>query len=280
MGYSGKNQFWFAIQEAGRKDHGGELNGEPNGAAVNAQPVANFEVYNATWIGAGTNSTANRGMTIREYAAPKFYNCIFTEFGGSAVRIDSKSQTHLTAGVLDLRDNIFWNFATNGVAVPLAETAESQPLFTDTARNNLNVNPMLRGIGRTNSAALDPRPSAGSPALSTTRQAPNDGFYTQASYKGAFNGADLWLRGWTFLSKAGVLSTNNPVIRPDLTTTRSGNVLQVMLPTINGVTYRIEASTDLQTWSPFGNIIAGNGNNAAIDLSMDGSRRFLRARVQ
>ncbi|MEW6158554.1 MAG: hypothetical protein AB1813_14065, partial [Verrucomicrobiota bacterium] len=34
QGFRGKNQFWFSIQEPGKKDHGGEWNGEPNGIAV------------------------------------------------------------------------------------------------------------------------------------------------------------------------------------------------------------------------------------------------------
>ncbi len=53
QGYRGKNQFWFAIQENGKRDNGGEWNGEPNGIAVSNAPFANFQVYNATWIGAG-----------------------------------------------------------------------------------------------------------------------------------------------------------------------------------------------------------------------------------
>jgi hypothetical protein len=30
MGYTGKNQFWFAIQSNDRRDNGSEQNGEPN----------------------------------------------------------------------------------------------------------------------------------------------------------------------------------------------------------------------------------------------------------
>jgi hypothetical protein len=148
QGWRGKNQFWFAIQEPGRKDHGAELNGEPNGLAVSNAPIANYEIYNATWIGAGTNTTGNRGMIIREYAAPRIYNSVLTEFGGAGVSVDVRSAVHVTNGLCDLRDNIFWNFATNGVARPLAETAQAQVFFTDTARSNENVNPMLQGISR------------------------------------------------------------------------------------------------------------------------------------
>ena len=266
MGYRGKNQFWFSIQEPGRKDHGGELNGEPNGAAVNAEPIAAFEVYNATWIGAGTNATANRGMTIREYAAPKFYNSIFTEFGGSAVRVDAKSAVHLTSGLLDLRDNIFWNFATNGTPVALAETAEAQVLFTDTARNNLNINPLLRGISRTNNGALDPRPAAGSPALATTRPAPNNGFYSEANYKGAFNGVN-WAR-WSWLAKSGVLTMATAILdpaEPFITLTRNGALLSLTFASEGGARYQLESSVDLAHWFP---IDGANGHRTGTGASL------------
>jgi hypothetical protein len=49
MGWSGKNQFWFAIQSNDRRDNGSEQNGEPNerndGTGV---PVATYEIHNAT----------------------------------------------------------------------------------------------------------------------------------------------------------------------------------------------------------------------------------------
>ncbi|WCJ59491.1 hypothetical protein NXS98_17520 [Fontisphaera persica] len=203
MGYTGKNQFWLAIQERGAKDNGAELNGEINGAVTgNERPIGNYEIYNATWIGAGTNTAGNRGLQIRDYAAPRIYNSILTEFGGRGIRIDTTAATHLTNGLLDLRDNLWWNFATNGVPVPVAETAAAELLFTDTNRNNVVANPMLRGTARNNTVpgGLDPRPQAGSPALTSARTAPNDGFYTPVAYKGAFDANDLWIGGWTALS--------------------------------------------------------------------------------
>lgn len=244
QGWRGKNQYWFGIQEPGKKDNGGELNGEPNGAAVNAPPVAAYEVYNATWIGAGRGTTGNRGMTIREYAAPKFYNSIFTDFGGSAVRIDDKSQIHLNSGLLDLRDNLFFGFAG-----PLAENAIAAVLFTDTSRNNLNVDPQLRGISREANGALDPRPAAGSPALTSTRAAPDDGFYAPVAYKGAFDAHDLWLQGWTFLSQKGFLPAPQP---PGdelvLSVAREGNEL-VLTWTADGTSFKVQTTASLSNAS-------------------------------
>jgi hypothetical protein len=255
QGYRGKNQFWFAIQERGRKDQGGELNGEPNGAAANAAPIANYEIYNGTWIGAGTNTAGNRGFIIREYAAPKIYNSVVTEFGGNAVRIDDKSGLHLTNGLLDLRDNLWWNFATNGLPVALAENAVAQVLFTDAARSNLNVNPQLRGISRAADGGLDPRPATGSPALEGARSTPNDGFYTPAGYKGAFNGLN-WATDWTALGQLGVMTSagarvplpvlSNPTpTAPQLAAAVSGGNVSIAWAGQAGVTYAVLSSADV-----------------------------------
>ncbi|HYE30133.1 MAG TPA: immunoglobulin domain-containing protein [Methylomirabilota bacterium] len=278
QGYRGKNQFWFAIQERGKKDHGGELNGEPNGAAVNATPVAAFEVRNATWIGAGTNTTGNRGMTIREYAAPKFKNSIFTEFGGNAVRIDAKSATHIAAGTLDLRDNLFWNFATNGTAVALAETAEAQIFFTDSTRGNRQVDPQLRGISRTNNAALDPRPAIQSIAA-TGAAAASDSFYTAVPYYGAFGSTDLWARGWTALDSLGFLSQaviTEPPVAPTLAASYSNGNIAIRFASQVGKQYQLQSRSALGSgaWSNEGAVAVGASLETTLTVAATGDRRF------
>jgi hypothetical protein len=261
QGYRGKNQFWFAIQEPGKKDNGGEWNGEPNGIAVGASPIANYEIYNATWIGAGTSTSGNRGLFIREYAAPKLYNSILTDFGGNAVRIDTKSKTHLDSGLLDIRDNLFWNFATNGVPVPLAEVPEAEVLFTDAARGNVDADPQLRGISRDTDGKLDPRPATGSPALSTARATPSDGFYTPANYKGAFGANDSWLSGWTFLDKAGMLaSVTIPPQSPRIVATIAAGSIELSFPSETGRSYQVQSTADLShDWNNQGAPLTGTG---------------------
>ncbi|MCU0783193.1 MAG: hypothetical protein MUF81_03925, partial [Verrucomicrobia bacterium] len=152
QGYRGKNQFWFSIQEDGKRDNGGEWNGEPNTLAVSNTPIANFQLYNATFIGAGnvgTNTTANHGLTIREYSSPRVYNSILTDFttshgnGSIGLRIaDVRSQAMLTAGLMDLRENIIAGFGT------AATNAASAILLSDTSRGNSTVNPLLTSISR------------------------------------------------------------------------------------------------------------------------------------
>ena len=275
QGYRGKNQFWFAIQEPGKKDNGGEWNGEPNGIAVGALPVANFEIYNATWIGAGTNASGNRGLFIREYAAPKLYNSILTDFGGPGVRIDNKSAVHLTNGVLDIRDNLWWKFATN-----LAEVAEAQVLFTEPSRNNLVLDPMLRGISRTNNGALDPRLSPGSPALSSSRTAPNDGFYSPVNYKGAFNTLN-WAAGWTALSQLKIMTTGQAPVGPlALGVAVNGKNIEISLASTDAGIYQLQSATSLSnsstSWTDDGNPATGNGSKLSFTAPVSGPLKFYR----
>src|SRR5213075_2113466 len=105
QGYRGHNQFWFVLQAPDRKDNGGEWNGEPNGIGTGAGPIGNFEIYNATYIGAGTNSTGGRALISRVYAAPKVFNSIFTEFN-IGVNIDDTSYPLFQSGVAKFQNNI------------------------------------------------------------------------------------------------------------------------------------------------------------------------------
>ncbi|MBK7999732.1 MAG: T9SS C-terminal target domain-containing protein [Verrucomicrobia bacterium] len=295
QGYRGKNQFWFAIQEPGRKDSGGEWNGEPSGIAASNAPLATFTVYNATWIGAGTNTTGNNGLTIREYSAPHVYNSIFTEFGGNGVRItDARSGSFLTNGTLDLRDNLWWNFATNGVAVNVAGAGASL-LFEDASRSNEVVNPQLRGISRAANGGLDPRPADGSPALTSLRTAPNDGFYTPVSYKGAFNGVN-WATDWTALGALGVITTDGagvpaPVVGTpppecspaNLSIVSSGGDVTITFTADTGASYQVQSTTDLGAspiqWTDEGAALSGTGT-LTFSASNGGGFKFFRVVCQ
>jgi trimeric autotransporter adhesin len=293
QGYRGKNQFWFAIQEPGKKDNGGEWNGEPNGLAASNAPIANYEIYNATWIGAGTNTTANRGLFVREYAAPKLYNSLLTQFGGNALNIDAKSGWFLTNGLLQIRDNIWWNFATNGVPVALGETVPAQYVFANAAWNNVVVDPLLRRISRSDSPPfrLDPRPAAGSPALSAARTPPNDGFYCAAPYTGAFQDIN-WATDWTAISERSILNTagaGTPICtsgaascpQPTLYILQNGVNVDLSWVSQSGCTYRVKSSPVLPAtvWSNEGAPIPGTGGVLTKSVLVSGDK-FFQVEVQ
>ena len=203
QGFNGRNQFWFSIQAPDVRDQGGEQNGQPQPNDVlveGAQPVSNYTVHNATFIGAGTTGSGNDAHNIRRANFCRWYNSVFTEFQGRRVRIDGTSQP-------DFSNNLFWNFAAAGASGDVWGTSPHVP-----SALNPMLDPKLRGIGRNQEGLLDPRPTAGSPVFSDVRPTPVDGFFSPASYKGAFDANDNWLQGWTALSSDGVLVPRDNVV--------------------------------------------------------------------
>ena len=182
MGYNGQNQFWFGIQEPTAKDNGSEQNGQPQPPDVRvagALPLANYTIRNATLIGAGTNTTANDALRFRQENKGRWFNSVFTEFGGVRVRIDDDG-----VSTPEVKNNLFWGFN--------AGTTEDYGGPYVPADVNPVANPKLRSISRKQDGKLDPRPAADSPAFTGAMSTPADGFWTPANYKGAFDADDNW----------------------------------------------------------------------------------------
>ena len=76
-GFTGKGQFWFAIQAEGA-DRGAEMDGGPS-SAPDAQPYSTPVIYNATFIGAGADG-GSQVMKFRENTGGIYANSIFTGF--------------------------------------------------------------------------------------------------------------------------------------------------------------------------------------------------------
>jgi len=295
MGYRGKNQFWFILQASDKKDQGGEWNGEPNGIGIGNAPTGNFEIYNATYIGAGANSSGGRAFISRVYAAPKVFNSIFTEFN-AGVNIDATSGLQFTNGVAKFQHNLLWNFATNGIAVPYFQNTTAGWVLTNAANANLFADPMLTSISRTNFPAfqLDPRPRAGSPALTSDLTAPNDGFYTPVAYKGAFKDVN-WASEWGFAAESGLISGEaagvpsrvqspvvvEPAIAPTLSIQREGLSIKVSFTSQAGRSYQLQsASTIKGGWSNVGQPTQGTGSSLSISQAINGSEQYLRVLAQ
>ena len=290
QGYRGKNQFWFALQAPDRKDNGGEWNGEPNGIGVGNTPVANFEIYNATYIGAGSNGTPTRAVISRVYAAPKVFNSIFTEFGSDILNIDAQSGIHFTNGLAKIQNNLWWNLAINGTQITPPATSTGNWVITNAVNNNQLQNPLLRGVTRTNLPAfgLDPRLQPNSPALTNSPSpAPNDGFYTPVTYSGAFKDVN-WAAEWGFAAEVGLMTgegagTPAAVILPNAPTilvgTAGGNI-QLSFTTQSGVTYQVQSATVLTgapgDWSNVGSTIAGDGTNKSFTELVGANNKFYR----
>jgi hypothetical protein len=208
-GFRGRGQFWFALQS----EEYGNRAGEHDGGTVpeDGMPYAIPDIYNATYIGSGVssiNADNDLALIFRDNAGGKYRNSIFTDFAAYAVQIEDlasgeDSRARLEAGDLILANNIWWGF---GAGAGL-EGVASQDFVRDylAANNNRIVDPMLRNISRDATNSLDPRPAAGSPALTGAITPPNDGFFTPTNYIGAFGPDHNWASGWTFLTSSNIL---------------------------------------------------------------------------
>jgi hypothetical protein len=319
MGYSGTNQFWFAIQAPDKRNYGMELNSQLNEVTSSANPnsprtpMGTFKVYNMTLIGAGAGSTVvnggnDYGMALRPYASPTIKNAIFTDFNGATgILLDTAgglpATNCWTAGYAQIQNTLWWNFSnagasTNNTAAGLGGGTLATNWFTTVSLTNQISDPMLVSISRTNVGAfLDPRPKAGSPAYSGAAGVPTG--LTTANYRGAF-AADRgnWAADWTALSEYSIMGGaggNNP--RPTTTSvvvtpnqpvlvgsiTGGGGNLQFVYATQAGFSYQLQSKSNLVTqltWDNVGSPTAGTGGNVTNAVSMTAPQLFFQVKVQ
>ena len=228
QGYRGKIQNLFVIQSANFGDRTGELDGADS--PENGMPFATPTIYNATIIGNQPAGTNNRLLTFRANGGGKFYNSVFIEQGRGVdieykadANVDESSYDRFVAGDLDLANNIFWNVAGN-TAGDLFRISPIAGGWTDSTNqvdaaiadiqsyfpaNNELADPQIEGLSYADDAGLDPR-FRDFKVYGGLQSVPNDGFFTQTTYKGAFGpaAADLWAKGWTALDHYGYLVQN------------------------------------------------------------------------
>ena len=218
MGFRGKHQFWVVVQNAEEAGEGGEHDGGTS--PEDGEPFAEPVIYNATFIGSGLDGAGANTFNIRDNAGGHYHNSIFTEFTEGALRVEdlapdkgADSRARLEAGQLEFANNIWWDFGVgNDIGVIGGcggDCPDGNQFVVDHLSANANrvADPMLRGISRIPNGGLDPRPLAGSPALTGAASPPDDGFFQDVGYVGAFGPEDddLWLAGWTYLDELGIL---------------------------------------------------------------------------
>jgi hypothetical protein len=260
-GFRGKGQFWFAVGASDKGNQAMEMDGGTS--PEDGQPYALPELYNITLIGSGATSTntSSFGLLFRDNTGGKISNMILHDYRGYAVRIETESaQTQdsakrLAAGDLAIGNSIFGSFgagtgntqmftapnATSGGAAP-ATNYTVEHLTASAQANRINTDPLLTGISRTRNKGLDPRPAAGSPALSGARTPPADGFFNVTNYIGAFSSAN-WAKGWSAISSLGYL-TDADAASPDQ-------------PVVSGSTTKLFALSNRLTLAANGTFFGG-----------------------
>lgn len=236
QGWRGKGQFWFVLQGTDKAGAAAEQDGA--GGDEHFEPYAIPQIYNVTYVGAGSNATpeSDRGemLMFRDNTGGFYHNSIFTEFntdkGGHALQIEDidnagskteDSRKRFEAGQLGLTHNIWWDFgAGNNLPdwIDAEDPAFKNELLGYLAQNeNAALDPQLRGIERGTKGAgrLDPRPHNQSPAFTRPRaNQPEDPFFDAANYIGAF-GNENWLKGWTALDELGYVGNISTEIETD-----------------------------------------------------------------
>jgi hypothetical protein len=225
-GWRGKGQFWFALQGPGTgTGRSGEHDGaNPDGQAPFSQPT----IYNATYVGIGTDGTATGGdafrtpslsVLFRDNAAGYYNNSVFTGFNGAAIAVEDRDDTEVDAfarfqaGDLGLNGNVFEGFGagTDPTALFLALNQGEEVVAASTATfaaalaaNNTIGATGIAAVSRTDDGGLDPRLNADSDILGGATPSDDD-FFNVVTFRGAFGNTNNWLDGWTALSAYGYL---------------------------------------------------------------------------
>lgn len=217
--WSGRGQYWFAIQTTadatGNNQNGGEHDGSEDPSGPDGETAV---VFNATYIGMGPtaaddNGEGNTGLRIRNRAAFSYNNSIFTEFGRDGLRLQDIAYDRYLADEFQLQNNIWFGFGdgnnpTDFVRVDDGDDAGA--VITKLLAEGNSVNdPSLNGVSRMPNAMLDPRPGAGSPARAGALE-PSDMFFDATTFRGAFPADNNWARGWTNLDALGYFGDLSP----------------------------------------------------------------------
>ncbi|QTN31468.1 hypothetical protein HZ994_03695 [Akkermansiaceae bacterium] len=285
QGHSGFHQFWFSIQNDNPSlgDYGGEWDGG-NGDSISLPPFALTKIYNMTMLGTGSTAVGSidDGIQVSDNFAGTLANSVIHDFNGVALSntgdgVGSPKPTFL--------NNTWGTFAGGAGIVPnIGGAGAADPAGSG---NVSGTDPLLRGISRTPVGALDPRPADNSPLLGATLAAfPADappGFFETVDYRGAFGTAEScnWLRGWSYLSRAGYLGADDVEVTANITantTWTSDNTYIIRKPIFitNNATLTIEPGTTIlggraqdtsttPATTTFGSLIATRGAKLIAD---------------
>jgi hypothetical protein len=204
QGFSGKGQFWLAIQADDEGDRLGEFDGADD--PENGTPFGIPTLYNLTFV--GNNHAGGRAVTFRANAGGKVFNSIIlnTDLG---VDIELKesltsetSYKRMVEGDLRFGNNILYAIAAGSTDETVFTLKADDAITVEdlaTAKTNL-YNYLLSA----NNAYTDPgivlSPFNPIPSgnVSDNLASYSDSFFEAVTYKGAF-GTSNWALGWTLL---------------------------------------------------------------------------------
>jgi hypothetical protein len=220
QGWNGKLQFVYGVQ--GPDNSGGANNQGDNGfecdgddAAANNGIKSNPIIYNATVMArTQTIAQADEAIEAKERTEGTIVNCIFTRFRSGLNLAGAAGSGNATDkwvnGQLNVKNCTFVD-CTNPLRINGVNTTAGADFtkFTTTDGNVIQASGLIDYTyamtqpGNVLTDRVNPVPAAGT--ASSTLNAPVDGFFTGAKYRGAFQpGATPWTSGWTLASQLGL----------------------------------------------------------------------------
>ena len=211
-GYQGRGQFLLVVR-ADDSDKGHEMDSKTNGD-LDSQPRSHPHFANVTVISSVAHG--EDALRLREGTGGDFRNYII-HGANDGVRNDDNGSELVTQDLAAAQAHghpnylyISGSMVMNGLAdVPWDDFDES----TDGAWTGTMVSESA-GLAMTVDAnglpaTLHVNPPLNSIAFEDVDEVIEDDFFTQTDYKGAFSSDSNWLEGWSYLSVAEVLSTDN-----------------------------------------------------------------------
>lgn len=196
-------------------------------------------------------------------------------FNDPAVMYTAQSEGMLA----EIKDSVFYN-NLNAAAYTEAEALG----VLDAANNNVMASVMpIQGLSRGDivvkgGKAMEPvtniNPLAANDAVTSVATAPNDGFFTQAPFRGGFSANNNWLEGWTAVDAYGMTDTSMNTDDPPATIQMTASTF---FSTEDGVVYTVEESSDMKNWTPVATITGDGSIMSATDLDAFDSAKFYRA---
>jgi hypothetical protein len=222
QGYQGRGQFWLAVQNSYYADHAGEHDGgESDYGGEDSKPWSTPQLYNVTYVGSGMSGTGGAALNLRDNFAGAYHNSIFADFPKTLVRIEdvpgtdsSDSRARFEAGTLRLEGNLFGRIAgsfVTGKGIAMSGVVSNEGPFGTQIAEKLSANntlisrvpvQTLRRSAQGFLRALDPRPTSTAMNVSGGAE-PQDDFFEDVDYVGAFGPDENWAQSWTYVGDGG-----------------------------------------------------------------------------
>jgi hypothetical protein len=162
----------------------------------------------ASTSGTGGSGSFQSAMHLRRNTAISIYNSVFAGWP-EGLRLDGTTTgtlNNVNTGALDLQGITVANSLTAVRGAGSITNEQATTFFSTTAKKNTviassDLPTLLLNANNFNLTAPNFQPQATSPLLVAANAATggklSDSFFTSAPYRGAFNGTDNWLAGWT-----------------------------------------------------------------------------------